>query len=693
MRTSRRPQTLAVVRRDDYETSPLRQAIVLLVALKVAGIILILDPTGLDAFHLAKSLFSRGVAWLLAGLVAIVLLRFGRAVVPRTRLHLFVFAFVAANVLSALVAENAYVALFGESEKYLGLTFLVDMVVLYVAVAISFRRPADWIILAVAIGLAGALSVGYAAAQSLGLDPVRWDALADRPSGTFGNPDMLGHFLSLLFGGALGIAVLATGRRALLLRVAAASIAAVALVVATAIATRGSLLGFIAALALAGLIHVRARGVSRPTMGRMALRGLAAVVVLTSIVALSPLAARARTTVQGYQVRDRVLLDGVALEALADRPLFGYGPDNFAVAYPRYRQGDSITQLGVGPEPSAHSWPFQTAATLGLVGLVALLALMAAAGRSLWARGLVQAPAVAMPVLLASAAYLAHGLVAVDTISVDWWPWVALGAAAALGPHRSGAARPFTLPHLVLATSLLGLAVFASASGITALRSNQSALIAKLAWQEGRGAAARAAAEASVRQDPGRADHWNWLGLALDYQAEWRASGDAFLEAATRAPYEAAYWSNLARSRARQALSGNEGSDDGAAAIDAARRAVATDPNSPEANVVLAEIASLFGDYELALDASSHAIRLYPAETSFDFVAAEAALGVADQATAQRKLEELIGVRDSATLRVTAAQLALTRDDRDSARLHARRALELDPRNSAALAILKEAGG
>jgi O-antigen ligase len=567
------------------------------------------------------------------------------------------------------------------------------MLVLYLAVAVSFRRPTDWIILAVAIGVAGALSVAYAAAQSLGLDPVHWDARADRPSGTFGNPDMLGHFLSLVFGGALGIAVLATGRRALLLRVAAASMAGIALVVAIAIATRGSLLGFIAALALAGLIHLKARGVSRPTVGRMALRGLAVVVLLTSIVALSPLAARARTTVQGYQVRDRILLDEVALGALADRPLFGYGPDNFAVAYPRYRQEDSIVRLGIGPETSAHSWPFQTAATLGLVGLIALLALLAVAGRSLWTRGLTQTPAVAMPVLLASAAYLAHALVAVDTISVDWWPWVALGAAAALSPHTVAAARPFKLPHLVVASSLVGLAVVASLSGITALRSNQSALTAKLAWEARRGAAARAAAEASVRQDPGRADHWNWLGLALDLQAEWRASGDAFLEAATRAPHEAAYWSNLARSRARQALSSNEGSDDGVAALNAARRAVATDPNSPEANEVLAEVASLFGDYELALDASSHAIRLFPKEPSFDFVAAEAALGVADQATAQRKLEELIAVRDSATLRVTAAQLALTRDDRDGARLHARRALELDPRNSAALAILREAGG
>jgi O-antigen ligase/Flp pilus assembly protein TadD len=691
-RTSAREQAPAVVARDDYDASPIRRAIVVLVALKIAGIILIFDPSGLDVFHLAKSLFSRGLAWLLAALVVVALMRFGPAVVPRTRLHLFVLAFAVANVLSMLSAENAYVAMFGEREKYLGLTFLVDMLVLYIAVAISFRRPADWAVLAIAIALAGALAIGYAAAQSLGLDPVRWDAAA-QPSGTFGNPDMLGHFLSLFFGGALGIAVLATGRGALVLRVAATSVAAIALVVATTIATRGSLLGFVGALTVAALVQLRVRGVSRSTVGRIALRGLAALVLLAAIVALSPLAQRVRTTVQGEQVRDRTLVYKSAVIALADRPLFGYGPDNFAVAYPRYRQADSIVRLGMGPETSAHSWPFQAAATLGVVGLVALLALMFVAVRSLWRRGLARSPAVAVPVLLASAAYWTHGLVAVDTISLDWWPWVTFGAAAALGANTVSATRSFNPPRLVAAWCVVGVALIASLFGITALRSNESALTAKLAWEDGRVANALDAAAASVKQDPGRADHWNWLGLALDLQGQWRAAGDAFLEATARAPHEAVYWSNLARSRAREAISGQEGSGDGTTALDAARRAVATDPNAPEANAVLAEIANVFGEYELALDAASHAIRLYPDEPSYDFIAAEAALGIADPTTAQRKLEELIVIHDSATLRVTAAQLALALDDREGARKNARRALDLEPRNSTAIAILKDAGG
>jgi O-antigen ligase/cytochrome c-type biogenesis protein CcmH/NrfG len=662
-----------------------------LVALKVAGIIVILDPTGLDAFHLAKSLFSRGMAWLLAALIVIALLRYGRAVVPRTRLHLFVLAFVAANVLSALSAENAYVAMFGEREKYLGLTFVADMLVLYSAVAVSFRRAADWGVLAVSIAVAGSLAVGYAAVQIAGLDPIKWDLGSDRAFGTFGNADTLGDFLSLVFGAGLGIAGFTVVRRPSAHRLAAVCACAVALVGATAIATRGSLLGFAAALAVWPFISMRLRGGA--ANGRFFVRGLIALTVLSGIVAMSPLAERVRETAQGGHVRDRVLIYEAAMSAAAERPLFGYGPDNFAVAYPRYRQPDATLVIGRGPQNSGHGWPFQIVATLGLVGLGAFLLLLFAMVRSLWTRGLSYAPAVAVPVLLATAGYLGHGLVAVDAISVDWWIWIALGTAAALQADRSPAARSLRRPQLVAAYSVVVLSLVASLGGLTALRANHEALVAKFAWERGDATASREAAAAAVRDDPGRADNWNWLGLSLDLQRGWRAAGDAYLQAAMRAPHEAAYWSNVARSRARQALTGDESSGGSAAALDAARRAVATDPNAPEPNAVLGEIANLFEDYELALDAATRAITLYRDEPSYDFIAADAALGLTDQIAARSKVDALLALRESATLRVTAAQLALSLNDRDGARRHAQRALQLDPQNSVALAILKQTGG
>lgn len=678
-----------MARGEGFDSSLLRGSLVALVTAKVIGLVVIFDPTGFDAFPLPKSVFSRAVAWLLAGLIALALIRYGRAIVPPSRLHPFVAAFVAANVLSAAFAENTYVALFGEREKYLGLSFVADMFVLYSAVAISFRRAADWALLAGGIAVAGLASVGYAAMQSLGVDPVRWDVGGERPFGTFGNADMLGHFLSLAFGASIGVALFARDLRSALPRVAAAGYAWIALVVATAIATRGSLLGFAAALAAAPFVYLRLRGWDRRAVERALVGSVTAVTLLSSVLALSPLAERVRHTVQGVQVRDRLLLYEVAIRALADRPLFGYGPDTFAVAHPRYRQPASTVVLGIGPANSAHSWPLQSAATLGLAGLLALLALLGVFAWSLWARVLPRAPNVGIPLLLASAAYWGHGLVAVDAVSVDWFPWLAFGSVAALERGDVVPAMARRGPHPLAAALLLGAAASAALAGVVALQSNRHALVARLSWEAGDADTAVAAALSSVSDDPGRADRWNWLGLALELRGAWEAAGGAYAEAARRAPHEAAYWSNVARARARQALA-DQDSDARARALEAARMAVAVDPNAPEPNAVLAEIGNLFGEYELALAAAARAIRLYAKEPNYDDVAAFAALGVADASSARSTLEDLLGVRDSATLRIALAEVSLRLNDHRAARLHAQRALELDPTSGEARAILAD---
>lgn len=52
------------------------------VTLKIAGVVLVFDPVGLQSFDYPKSLLSRGTEWILVGLVLLAVLRFGTAVVP-----------------------------------------------------------------------------------------------------------------------------------------------------------------------------------------------------------------------------------------------------------------------------------------------------------------------------------------------------------------------------------------------------------------------------------------------------------------------------------------------------------------------------------------------------------------------------------------------------------------------------------
>src|SRR5436190_15573355 len=97
-----------------FDRSWLRKALVWLVALKCALLVLVFDPVSISAFDLPKALLSNATGWLLAVLVFLTLIRFGVGVVPRTRIHLAVAAMVLAAGVSAILAENRYVAVFGE---------------------------------------------------------------------------------------------------------------------------------------------------------------------------------------------------------------------------------------------------------------------------------------------------------------------------------------------------------------------------------------------------------------------------------------------------------------------------------------------------------------------------------------------------------------------------------------------------
>ena len=90
---------------DPFDSSRIRQLLVGLVAIKIFGLVLIFDVSGLQAFDFPKSLFSRATEWLLVGELIAAVAFYGPAILPRTRLHLAVAAFLLANGDGRIVAE------------------------------------------------------------------------------------------------------------------------------------------------------------------------------------------------------------------------------------------------------------------------------------------------------------------------------------------------------------------------------------------------------------------------------------------------------------------------------------------------------------------------------------------------------------------------------------------------------------
>lgn len=661
----------------DFSTSGLRQMLVWLVALKCAGLVLLFEPSSLSAFDLPKSVFSRATEWLLVGVIGLSLLTFGLRIVPRTRLHIAIGVLLAANVAATMFAANTFIATYGDAERYQGLAFVVDMAILYAAVAIGYRRAADWTFLGTLGALTSVLVMAYAAAQRLGVDPIPWVLRSsDRPFASLGHPDMLGHLLSIGFGISLGVGAFALGRIRNLVRIAAVALVVSFAAVAGIVATRSSLLGFSAAAAVGAVLYLQ----PRPPLAwlRRLILGGVAVAVVAGLLALSPIAERTRaTTLVGLGVEQRLSIYRTAVAAFEQRPVFGYGPDSFSIAHPANRDDkDALIQRRVS-QSSAHSWVLHALATTGAVGLASLGVVIVAAGWILWRR-LREREWLAAPLLMGLAAYWADGLVTVGAVGVDWFPWVAFGGAAALsGEHTDPMPALRRIPRL--ATVAIGtIATVGALSGLIALSAGEEAWQARLLVLRGSVAAVEHA-ERAVTLDPGRAEYWNWLGQAREIANDLHAASDAYAEATRRQPYNAKFWGSLAKSLSRQALAADTSRGGGPAAIAAARRGVDEDPNNPEASAVLADMAARFGQGDVAVGAAATAVVLYPIDAAYDRLLLRSSRAASDLRAAAAQVARALAVKDSALVRVAAGELALRLGDNAAARGHATRAAQLAP--------------
>lgn len=682
-KTSRSGVTRPDVQAGAARSSRLRLALVVLVALKVAGLVLVFDAASLAPFEGAKSIFSLATASVMAVLICLLVVQSGPGALVRSRLHLTVVLFVIANVAAVLFAHDHYIAVFG-AQRRLGLTFVLDMIVLYLAVAVAYRTTRDWGLLAGSVAMAGAFAVGYGLVQSAGADPIKWvDDVRARPPSTFGNPDKFGHFLGATLAAALALAVLPARDRPHRLRLVAGLYASAALVMAGIVATRGTLVGLAVAVPLIAVLYLRGPGSrARSRTILTAAASTVAVVILAAVVVLAtPLGERVRAGLADIATQQRVIVAEAAARAFSDRPLVGHGPDNFGVIYPRYRPETASPFIG---QDSAHSSLLQALATTGLLGALGLAAVILLSLLILWRAAADQA--FAAPLLAGAAAYWAQGLVALGSVSIDWIGWVAAGGAASLADARRGGRQRRVAPAVQAAVIAVGLAV--ALSGHAALQAARESHVARGASID----RALQAATRAVQLDPGRAEYWFALGQVQGKRGALGEAAVAYREAAERAPYVSDYWSNLALTLADLAVRGEQSSGGEAAALEAARRAVEADPRSPRPHLIRATVSKALGDPVAALEEVTVAMRMNPTEPEYDMFAADTALRVSDTAAARAALERILALKDSAVLRVALAQTSLKLNDLGAARAHLRRAIELDPQNAAARDLLRQIG-
>lgn len=606
---------------------------------KLALVPLAVDASADLPFVVPKGLLSHSLACVLTGVIAALLWQFGRRLIVWSWLHLAVAAFLVANFLATMIAADRPLALFGTHARMLGLDTIADGVVLYFSIVLLVRRRVDVVATGSALLGASAFVLAYEGAQMLGQDPVRWSIDTARPFSTFGEATALCQYLTCLGTVAIAGAVLVNQLSATV-RVGLASYGALLLAGSAATETRSGLIGL--ALATTSLVllvwfhhpHRRARVVALAS-------GTIAIGLLAALILLTPVGSRLAATLDAGVAEDasptpggleasaagRLTLYGIGFDMLRERPILGWGPDNFVVGVPRFRPELAPEQIRQSLATSGHSWVVQVASTSGIGGLLSFFAILVTAA-AVVLRSRYDPLAFVGAALVA--AFLGTGLTSVNEVSTDWLLWTGLGTIAGVTAatrrstngagtaaergrssrtkNRPSPRRFFVAPALVIAASSIAL------TGLNAFGASRAAQASEITRLAGRVSEAIALGLRATDLDGMRPAYWHVLGLAYAGGGRWQESQRAFDTASRLAPYDVRYLGDLAQ--VDLVLANNGDAAARARSIELGDLVVQTDANNPRAHVTRAEVMQAAGNLSEAVRSIERALTLDPSSKS-----------------------------------------------------------------------------
>lgn len=416
---------------------------VVLAAAVFAFVPVAFDPTDVvlytpAAFYLPKFELLMGLsAALLAAVAGATLLGARFVKVP---VVIPALAFLGVSALSTLLSGDVVHSLVGRENRYDGLLTLAAGVLLFYAAARFLDSWAKVRVFLVAGVTSAVLISVYGIVQHFGLDPVPdwgipWYSGA-RAFSTLGWGLWLAAYLTLMLGAALALYFRTEARWERGLWLAAMAVMAAAWLYTY---SRGPVLGVAVALPVVLWLARRRLGGVKPLLVPLAVVAVAVVSAHlvsphsstalgrfdSANVAMSP-----EEKPQGgdASVSTRLLMWRDTLPVIAERPVLGHGPDNFAGPFARHEGEDLRAFFGERVVDKAHNEFLQVAATTGLLGLGAYLWVFVAYFRHAYRSGGWGVLALSGGVL----AYILQLQTAFTTIGTGVTFWAVLGVTVAM---------------------------------------------------------------------------------------------------------------------------------------------------------------------------------------------------------------------------------------------------------------------
>ncbi len=361
----------------------------------------VFDPTTADVFNLTKFTIVVCGALVLAGLLALQYLHYGRGLLWRNGLHWPVLALLAWTGISTIASTNLEQSILGFYKSYDGLLTHLALAFAFFSIVHFFTINRVKTLLSIIYFGGGGLVILYGLLQlhdrtfeAEAWDWVPWGASGFRDSAIWsalGNPNHLAGFLAMLL--PIGFVLLLVHRdwRARLLT-ATMSIWLVLEVIHTT--TRGAWLAVLISIPVLLILiapEVKARWtIPIPLVGLVGVSVLASALILGASRNIPQILASIFDFSRFSSATQRLELWKSAIDMGADRPIFGFGPDTYRLAFQQYQTEKYVENFGIdlvanGP----HNTFLNYLATEGVVGLllfVAVLVFVALRAAGAWRR-------------------------------------------------------------------------------------------------------------------------------------------------------------------------------------------------------------------------------------------------------------------------------------------------------------------
>lgn len=439
-------------------------AIQFLLCALVVAVPLVFFPTGMYPFQVIKTVVFQGLVEIIFALwlgLAIAAPRYRPGFTP---IIIALLVFLGVSVLSALFGVDWRASAWSDESRSLGLIAFAHFAALGIVLS-AMGREVNWrrlFLLSIGTAFLVSLIAVSQVAYSGGSDANIWIQIlygngtgpTHRPASTLNNAAFMAGYLLLNFFLALWllgecVARVRAGKKPVIKNIEPWFLFVGALLMMLAIflsLTLGAIFGLACGLALL-LLYFLFSGYRDFHAGQTARRCALTFIVILCVFSVlffitkgsgawdrvPGLGKLAHTTLETASVRDRLIVWGIAWKAFLNRPLLGWGFENFRIAFNEYYNPALLQDHAGGTYwDKPHNVLFEHLVNGGIIGLLAYLGIFAALGYELFRYGGEGAPGRRYKAFFIAffVAYLAQNLFVFDTLGTYLILFLCLGYVA-----------------------------------------------------------------------------------------------------------------------------------------------------------------------------------------------------------------------------------------------------------------------